>query len=180
MDLVFTHHLKTFPEFITQKEKQLVQYRGSAYILSPYKIVAQTTKVSLSSSNVESFTKVKPSSQSDSMITYGPYNNVAPLSTVTLFSVSTSVQFLLLKLCFGRKMLLSTLKITHHFWVLLHWSEQLKFPIGEILLLKKLLTCTIQVLNWKAHFPGLSISGNKVVYQALKALRWVLLSWYIF
>jgi len=81
VDLVFTHHLKTFPEFITQKEKQLVQYRGSAYILSPYKIVAQTTKVSLSSSNVESFTKVKPSSQSDSMITYGPYNNVAPLST---------------------------------------------------------------------------------------------------
>merc|ERR1712200_90979 len=81
VDLVFTHHLKTFPEFITQKEKQLVQYRGSAYILSPYKIVAQTTKVSLSSPNVESFTKVKPSSQSDSMITYGPYNNVAPLST---------------------------------------------------------------------------------------------------
>jgi len=81
VDLVFTHHLKAFPELITQKEKQLVQYRGNAYILSPYKIGAQTTKVSLSSANVESFTKVKPSSQSDSMITYGPYNGVAPLTT---------------------------------------------------------------------------------------------------
>merc|ERR1711928_71505 len=81
VDLVFTHHLKPFPESITQKEKQLVQYRGSAYILSPYKIGVQTTKVSLSSSNVESFTKVKPSSSSDSMITYGPYNSVAPMTT---------------------------------------------------------------------------------------------------
>lgn len=85
MDLVFTHHLKPFPESITQKEKQLVQYRGSAYILSPYKIGVQTTKVSLSSSNVESFTKVKPSSSSDSMITYGPYNSVAPMTTVNFF-----------------------------------------------------------------------------------------------
>nr|CAG4650912.1 EOG090X04O4 [Simocephalus serrulatus] len=77
---VFTHHLTPHPAQITQKEKQLVQYRGSAYIYSPYKILSQTTKVLLSSSTVESYTKVKPSSQSDSTITYGPYDNVAPLS----------------------------------------------------------------------------------------------------
>jgi len=81
IDVVFTHHLNPHPASITQKEKQLVQYRGSAFILSPYKILVQTTKVSLSTSNVESFTKVKPSAQSDHGITYGPYNNVAPLTT---------------------------------------------------------------------------------------------------
>jgi len=75
---VFANHLTAHPVEITQKEKQLVQYRGSAYILSPYKIVTQTTKVLLSSSNVESFTKVKPSAQSDTTITYGPYENIAP------------------------------------------------------------------------------------------------------
>lgn len=77
---VFTHHLSPHPKEITQKEKQLVQYRGNAYIYTPYKVTTQTTKVLLSSSTVESYTKVKPSSQSDSTITYGPYENVAPLS----------------------------------------------------------------------------------------------------
>lgn len=79
---VFTHHLSPHPKEITQKEKQLVQYRGNAYIYTPYKVTTQTTKVLLSSSTVESYTKVKPSSQSDSTITYGPYENVAPLSEV--------------------------------------------------------------------------------------------------
>jgi len=81
---VFANHLTAHPVEITQKEKQLVQYRGSAYILSPYKIVTQTTKVLLSSSNVESFTKVKPSAQSDTTITYGPYENIAPSTQVNL------------------------------------------------------------------------------------------------
>ncbi|EFX75282.1 hypothetical protein DAPPUDRAFT_226428 [Daphnia pulex] len=81
---VFTHNLVPHPAEITQKEKQLVQYRGSAYIFSPYKIASQTTKVLLSSSSVESYTKVKPSSQSDSTITYGPYENIAPLTEVDI------------------------------------------------------------------------------------------------
>lgn len=81
---VFTHHLAPHPSEITQKEKQLVQYRGNAYLYSPYKVTAQTTKILLSSSSVESFTKVKPSSQSDSTITYGPYENIAPFTQVAL------------------------------------------------------------------------------------------------
>jgi oligosaccharyltransferase complex subunit alpha (ribophorin I) len=81
---VFTHNLVPHPAEITQKEKQLVQYRGSAYIFSPYKIASQTTKVLLSSSSVESYTKVKPSSQSDLMIAYGPYENIAPLTEASL------------------------------------------------------------------------------------------------
>lgn len=83
MGTVFTHHLTPHPAEITQKEKQLVQYRGSAYFYSPYKTLSQTTKVLLSSSTVESYTKVKPSSQSDSTITYGPYENISPLTVVS-------------------------------------------------------------------------------------------------
>merc|ERR1711978_723435 len=41
----------------------------------------QTTTVSLASSNIESHTKTKPVSVSDSSITYGPHNNIAPFSS---------------------------------------------------------------------------------------------------
>nr|CAG4650097.1 EOG090X04O4 [Sida crystallina] len=78
VEIVLTHYLAPHPAEITQKEKQLVQYRGNAYLYSPYKVVTQTTKILLSSSNVEGYTKVKPSSQSDSTVTYGPYDNIAP------------------------------------------------------------------------------------------------------
>lgn len=80
VETVQAHHLEPHPAQISQKEKQLVRYRGNAYLYSPYPVAAQTTKVQLGSSNVESFTKVKPSSQSDSTITYGPYDNVAPFT----------------------------------------------------------------------------------------------------
>ena len=82
--MVFTHHLALHPAEITQKEKQLVRYRGSAYIYSPYKVNTQTTKVLLPGSNIETFTKVKPSSQSDAIITYGPYENIAPQTEVKI------------------------------------------------------------------------------------------------
>lgn len=75
---VFSHFLSPYPAIITQKEKQLVQYKGSAYLYSPYKVGAQTTKVLLSSSNVESFTRIKPAAQSDTTVTYGPYSDVSP------------------------------------------------------------------------------------------------------
>jgi len=80
VEAVFSNHLSPHPAEITQKEKQLVQYRGNAYLYSQYKVGSQTTKISLSSSNIESFTKVKPSSQSESTVTYGPYENIPPLS----------------------------------------------------------------------------------------------------
>ena len=80
--MVLSHHLVPHPAEISQKEKQLVRYLGSAYLYSPYKVLSQTTKVLLSSSNIESFTKVKPTSQSDSTITYGPYENIVPLTEV--------------------------------------------------------------------------------------------------
>ena len=55
-------------------------YRGNHYAYLPYKCKTQTTKVTLSSSNIENYTKLKPVSQSESTITYGPYSNVEPFS----------------------------------------------------------------------------------------------------
>nr|CAG4640798.1 EOG090X04O4 [Eulimnadia texana] len=80
VDSVFFKAVNPHPAQISQREKQLVRYHGNSYVYVPYKVLSQTTKVTLSSSNVESFTKVKPSSQSDSSISYGPYENIAPLS----------------------------------------------------------------------------------------------------
>jgi len=77
----YSHVLQPFPAEIKQAEKQLVRFRGNIYFYSPYKTTSQKTVVSLSSSSVESYTKTKPSSKSDSTITYGPYENKNALST---------------------------------------------------------------------------------------------------
>jgi len=81
IDEVFTHILRPFPSSIGQSEKQLVVYEGNHYVYMPYTVKRQTTTVKLASSKVESNTKLKPTSVSDSVITYGPYSNVKPFST---------------------------------------------------------------------------------------------------
>jgi len=80
IETVFSRYLAPFPSEITQKEKQLVKFVGSHYVYSPYKIKKQSTKVILTSRNIESFTKLKPFSQSDNSLSFGPYENIAPLS----------------------------------------------------------------------------------------------------
>lgn len=80
IETILTHELVPHPKEITQKEKQLVKYIGNIYLYSPYNIMKQTTTVSLPSRNIESYTKLKPVSQSDSMITYGPYEKLSPFS----------------------------------------------------------------------------------------------------
>ena len=81
VEMVFSHALRAFPERIAQAEKQSVVFEGNHYFLSPYKTVKQTTTVKLASSTVESYSKLKPSSQDEETITYGPYENIAPLQT---------------------------------------------------------------------------------------------------
>ncbi|KAJ6649177.1 Dolichyl-diphosphooligosaccharide--protein glycosyltransferase subunit 1 [Pseudolycoriella hygida] len=81
VETVFTKSLLPYPTEIQQSEKQLVRYFGNAYFYSQFKTLSQKTTIQLSSKNVESYTSVKPSSQSDSTITYGPYENIAALST---------------------------------------------------------------------------------------------------
>merc|ERR1719342_991247 len=80
VEFVLGKALEMFPAAISQKEKQLVRFTGNLYMFSPYTTTTQTSTVLLASSSLESYTKTKPVSLSDSTITYGPYNNIAPFS----------------------------------------------------------------------------------------------------
>lgn len=80
LETIHTHLLEPFPKEISQKEKQLIKYIGSHYLLSPYLVSKQKTTVNLSARNVESYTKLKPVSQADQSINYGPYENIPAFS----------------------------------------------------------------------------------------------------
>ena len=85
VDAFYTHALKPYPSQIAQAEKQYVQFFGNALFYSPYKTTTQTTTISCASSTIESYTKtVKPVSQSDNSITYGPFENKEPFSQVNI------------------------------------------------------------------------------------------------
>ncbi|GER48941.1 glycosyltransferase subunit [Striga asiatica] len=77
---VLTHSLDPFPVEISQSESQLVYYRDSAVILSPYNIKQQASVVKTPTSKVESFTQVGPTHQSGSELRYGPYEDREPYS----------------------------------------------------------------------------------------------------
>jgi oligosaccharyltransferase complex subunit alpha (ribophorin I) len=79
IDMVFSHALRAFPEKIAQAEKQNVVLEGNHYFFSPYKTGKQSTTVKLTSSTVESYSKLKPTSQEEETVNYGPYENIAPL-----------------------------------------------------------------------------------------------------
>lgn len=80
VEVVLGRALELFPAEIVQREHQLVLYHGNHYSFLPYKCKSQVTKVTLASSQVESYTKLKPVSLSDTTLTYGPYSNVEPFS----------------------------------------------------------------------------------------------------
>ncbi|KAL3853057.1 hypothetical protein ACJMK2_016639 [Sinanodonta woodiana] len=84
VEAVYTHALQPFPTEIVQGEKQFVVFLGNLYFYSPYKTTTQTTIVKTFSSNIESYTKTKPVSQSDNTISFGPYENQAPFSEAEL------------------------------------------------------------------------------------------------
>ncbi|KAM1268846.1 hypothetical protein ACFX13_001147 [Malus domestica] len=72
---ILTHSLEPFPAEISQSESQLVYYRDSAIILSPYYIKQQTTFIRTPSTRVESFTRVESTNRAGSEIKYGPYKD---------------------------------------------------------------------------------------------------------
>lgn len=80
VECVYSKSLIPHPSVISQKDKQLVKFTGNHYFYSPYRTTSQKTVVTLSSKNVENYSKLKPVSQSDSSITYGVYENVPPFS----------------------------------------------------------------------------------------------------
>ena len=84
VESISTHELIPHPKEIKQKEKQLVKYTGNVYLYSPYAVIKQSTTIVLPSRSVENYSKIKPVSQSDSSITYGPFEKKQPFSSEEL------------------------------------------------------------------------------------------------
>ena len=82
VEAAFAHALTAYPAQITQAEKQYVVFEGNLYFYSPYKTLSQKTSVTTSSTALESYTKTKPVSFSENVISYGPYDEKAPFSEV--------------------------------------------------------------------------------------------------
>jgi oligosaccharyltransferase complex subunit alpha (ribophorin I) len=82
VEVVLTNSLKPYPSEITQAERQYVLYKGNHYFYSLYQTKTQTSNVNLASDKVESYSQLKPTSKSDTTITYGPYENVKPFEQV--------------------------------------------------------------------------------------------------
>ena len=79
--VALTHQLQPFPEEIAQSDPQLVKYHDSAYILSVYPVKTQTSYFKISSSRLESFTKVGTTKVVDTEVRYGPYENVEAMKS---------------------------------------------------------------------------------------------------
>ncbi|KAL3650014.1 Dolichyl-diphosphooligosaccharide--protein glycosyltransferase subunit 1B [Castilleja foliolosa] len=77
---ILSHTLEPFPAEISQSESQLVYYRDSSVILSPYHIKQQATVIKTPTNKVESFTQAEPSQRSGSELRYGPYEEREPYS----------------------------------------------------------------------------------------------------
>ncbi|KAJ6432867.1 hypothetical protein OIU84_019992 [Salix udensis] len=77
---ILTHSLEPFPAEISQLESQLVYFRDSALMLSPYHIKQQTTFIKTPSTKVESFTRVEPTKFAGRELKYGPYEDRPPYS----------------------------------------------------------------------------------------------------
>ncbi|XP_070193172.1 dolichyl-diphosphooligosaccharide--protein glycosyltransferase subunit 1-like isoform X2 [Littorina saxatilis] len=84
VDAVYAHALTPYPAQITQAEKQYVVYEGNLYLYSPYKTLSQKTTVTAASTSLESYTKTKPVSVSENIITYGPFDEKAPFTEAPL------------------------------------------------------------------------------------------------
>ncbi|XP_003382687.1 PREDICTED: dolichyl-diphosphooligosaccharide--protein glycosyltransferase subunit 1-like [Amphimedon queenslandica] len=84
VNTVFSRVIAAFPKEITQFEKQFVQFVGNAYVFLPYRSKTQNTEIKLSSSNIESYTRVSPVTSDGAKISYGPYTDLAPFSNARM------------------------------------------------------------------------------------------------
>ncbi len=73
---VFTDSLIPYPAEIGQNDNQMVLYLDSHYFFSPYLTQTQKTTVKLTSSQVESVTKLEPQTIRGGTITFGPYKQI--------------------------------------------------------------------------------------------------------
>ncbi|KAG0454236.1 hypothetical protein HPP92_025540 [Vanilla planifolia] len=77
---VLTHALEPFPAEISQSESQLLFYRDSAFLLSPYQIVEQIMYIRTPTSKIESFTRVNPTDKAGTELKYGYFHDRPPYS----------------------------------------------------------------------------------------------------
>uniref|UniRef100_A0A1A9WEW0 Dolichyl-diphosphooligosaccharide--protein glycosyltransferase subunit 1 n=1 Tax=Glossina brevipalpis TaxID=37001 RepID=A0A1A9WEW0_9MUSC len=80
VEIVYTNQIKAYPEEIKQSDKQFVRYVGPLYFYSAYKTRFQKTQVKLATSNIISYTQVKPYAVSSNKIKYGPHEDIAGYS----------------------------------------------------------------------------------------------------
>jgi len=73
--------LQPLPTEIKQTDDQFSNYVGSKHFFSPYPTAKESTRFSLASSNILSFTKQGPYSVDGAKIKYGPFSNVKPFSS---------------------------------------------------------------------------------------------------
>ncbi|CAA6655250.1 unnamed protein product [Spirodela intermedia] len=72
--------LEPFPAEISQSESQLVYYRDTAFMLSPYHIKEQTTHIKTPSKKIESYSREDPTNRVGTELRYGPYDDRPPYS----------------------------------------------------------------------------------------------------
>jgi len=77
----YINMLKPLPKEIRQTDNQFSVYEGSKYFFSPYTTAKQSTRFTLASKNIKSFTETTPYSVEDNKIKYGPVGNVPPFSS---------------------------------------------------------------------------------------------------
>lgn len=77
---VFTHAMTPRPKAIGQNEPQRMVFDDYLFMVTPYSVSSQSLKVTLASSSAEEYTREKPFKKAGSVLSYGPYSNIAPWS----------------------------------------------------------------------------------------------------
>lgn len=80
VEVILFNAIVPFPMEIVQSENQLVKFSGNSYVFLPYTSRTQSTTFALPNTNIESFSRVAPTSSAEKTLTYGPYSDVAPFS----------------------------------------------------------------------------------------------------
>lgn len=84
IETVYGHTLYPYPTHILQAEHQFVKFLGNVYFYSPYKTQSSTTVVTCASTSIDYYTKEKPVSSSEKLVTYGPHENFDPFKEVEM------------------------------------------------------------------------------------------------
>jgi len=170
VEVVLGGALEMYPAAITQKEKQLARFNGNLYCYLAYPVTTQTTTVSLASSNIESHTKTKPVSVSDSIITYGPHKNTPAFSSADLtvhsennspMLVVSSLSRLIEVSMWGNLAIEETIDVVHR-------GAQLKVPQIK----SETVTLTSRTFSeTRAHSPDTSSKERTVGFQVSRTSK---------